>query len=289
MSTPPAALSLVEYVRDWHPASVEMIDSLPCASACHLASTLNISESFSDGDELPLLWECVYFQEWPSTKSLGADGHPQHGRFLPPIPNRRRMFAGGRTEVHSPLKVGEHTTRTSMMTSATVKQGRAGDLLFVTVRHQYTQRGALCLTEEHDLVYRSDDETSQPFVRRGEPAAESDGLWSATVITHPTLLFRFSALTANSHRIHYDEHYTTQTEGFPGLVVHGPLLALYMAELLRSQCPDRRVRSFDFRLRAPVFVGEPIEVRGKQHGAGPRLDVVSRNGMVHATATARVS
>jgi 3-methylfumaryl-CoA hydratase len=188
--------------------------------------------------------------------------------------------------ISSPLVLGEPAVRRSEIAGTTVKHGRTGELLFVTVRSTYRQGENLRLVEEQDLVYRSDDGTATAFTRATEPLAAQSTPWSAEPTTNPALLFRFSALTANAHRIHYDEAYTTGTEGFPALVVHGPLLAIYMAELLRAQDPQHRVARFDFRLRRPVFLGDRVRVQGEPADDAVILSVVSGSGVTHATATA---
>jgi 3-methylfumaryl-CoA hydratase len=188
--------------------------------------------------------------------------------------------------ISSPLVLGEPAVRRSEIAGTTVKQGSTGELLFVTVRSSYRQGENLRLVEEQDLVYRSDDGSSTAFTKVTEPLAAQSTPWSAEPTTNPALLFRFSALTANAHRIHYDEAYTTGTEGFPALVVHGPLLAIYMAELLRAQDPQHRVARFDFRLRRPVFLGDRVRVQGEPADDAVILSVVSGSGVTHATATA---
>ncbi|WP_026256308.1 MaoC/PaaZ C-terminal domain-containing protein [Mycobacterium sp. 155] len=305
----------LRYIADWSPEPVESSDPLAPKQATDLAATLDLDDRFAVGSALPPLWQWIYFPEWPRTVELGADGHPHDGHFLPPIPNRRRMFAGGRISISSPLLLGESAVRRSEVTGTAVKHGSTGELLFVTVRSSYRQGPAVRLVEEQDLVYRSDAGTATSFTRTTEPLAAQSTPWAAEPVPNPALLFRFSALTANAHRIHYDEPYTTGTEGFPALVVHGPLLAIYMAELLRAHGPRRSVARFDFRLRRPVFLGDRIRVQGEpgareerdepgareerkepcareeRNGQGDgdttvRLSVVSGAGAVHATATA---
>jgi 3-methylfumaryl-CoA hydratase len=278
--------TLARHIADWSPQPVESSDPLSPQRATDLAATLDLDDQFAAGADLPPLWQWIYFAEWPKTAELGPDGHPRNGHFLPPIPNRRRMFAGGRTTLTSPLVLGEPAVRRSEITGTTVKHGSAGELLFVTVRSTYRQGEAVRLVEEQDLVYRSDDGTSTAFTRVTEPLAAQSTPWAAEPAPSPALLFRFSALTANAHRIHYDEAYTTGTEGFPALVVHGPLLAIYMAELLRAHHPQRRVGRFDFRLRRPVFLGDRIRVQGEPADPVVNLSVVSVSGAAHATATA---
>ena len=275
------------YVADWRPAPVNSSDVISARRAAELAATLDLDEAFADGDTLPPLWQWAYFLDWPPTGELGPDGHPLHGHFLPPIPYRRRMFAGGRMTVTAPLVVGEPAARRSALAAARVKTGRTGELLFVTVRHDYRQGDQLRLVEEQDLVYRSDSGTSTPYARVTEPLEPPSAPWVVQPRPGPALLFRFSALTGNAHRIHYDQAYTTGVEGYPGVVVHGPLLAVYMAELARAQAAGRRLRDFEFRLSRPVFVGDEFRVQGRPTTDGTELAVVSGGGAVHASATAR--
>jgi 3-methylfumaryl-CoA hydratase len=275
---------LAKYLDDWRPAPLSSEDVMAPEPAQRLAATLDLDENICSGTPLSPLWHWVYFTEWPATEQLGPDGHPAAGHFLPPIPHRRRMMAGGRMTVTSPLVIGRPAERQAEVTASSVKSGRTGDLLFVTVRQQFRQGGALCIVEEQDIVYRSDTGSSTSFTRAVGELPAPTAPWSARPRTHPTLLFRFSALTANAHRIHYDDHYTVGVEGFPALVVHGPLLAMYMADLARMH--GHRLRSFEFRLRRPAFVGDAIEVQGTPDGDTLRMAVVSPDGSHHATATA---
>ena len=289
MTASTSADGLARYVQGWNPEPVLTVDAVDPATAQQLAATLDLPEVFESGSALPPLWQWVYFTDWPPTADLGADGHPLAGHFLPPIPNRRRMFAGGRLTVTSPLTLGAPAERHAGITAIKVKSGRSGELMFVTVRYDYRQNGETALVEEQDIVYRSDSGASTAFTRGTEPLPDTDVAWSARPTTTPPLLFRFSALTANAHRIHYDEAYTTGTEGYPGLVVHGPLLAVYMAELVRARAADRPVREFEFRLEKPVFVDEAIEVQGTPDRDTVQLAVVSGGGTVHASASARLA
>jgi 3-methylfumaryl-CoA hydratase len=283
---PETSDTLARHIADWSPEPVESSDPLIPQRAMDLAATLDLDDQFTAGSALPPLWQWIYFTEWPSTAELGPDGHPRDGHFLPPIPNRRRMFAGGRMTISSPLVLGEPAERRSEIIGTAVKHGRTGELLFVTVRNSYRRGDTVHLVEEQDLVYRSDDGTSSAFTRATEPLAAQSTSWATEPVLNPALLFRFSALTANAHRIHYDEAYTTGTEGFPALVVHGPLLAIYMAELLRAHNPQRSVGRFEFRLRRPVFLGDRIRVQGESGDDAVNLSVVSGSGAAHATATA---
>ncbi|GAA2547661.1 FAS1-like dehydratase domain-containing protein [Mycolicibacterium diernhoferi] len=278
---------LDQYVQDWHPDPVSDTELLSARPAAALAATLDLDCELDVGDALPAMWHSVYFAEWSPTSALGADGHPGEGRFMPPIPNRRRMFAGGRLVVHEPLVLGREATRRAEVVSTAVKNGKTGQLLFVTVRYEYSQDGQPRLTEEHDLVYRSDTGSSTPFTRVDEALSARSAPWAVEPTTHPALLFRFSALTSNAHRIHYDTEYAREVEGFPALVVHGPLLVLYMAELARINCP-RPLQRFRYRLMKPVFLGDAIRVQGDPavDGDSVELSVVSGAGTIHASAQA---
>lgn len=278
---------LQRYVNDWRPQSSSSTEILTTQRAAELAATMDLDFSPQPGGSLPAMWHWVYFTEWPATSELGTDGHPRDGHFLPPIPHRRRMFAGGRMKILEPLTLGQPATRDAAVVSAKVKRGRNGELLFVTVRYEFSQDGRPRMTEEQDLVYRSDAGSSTPFERVTEPLPPPSTPWSAEPTTHPVLLFRFSALTANGHRIHYDEQYTTQVEGFPALVVHGPLLAMYMSELARTKS-ERPLHTFEFRLMRPVFVGDQIRAQGtpSADGTSAELSLISGTSTVHASARA---
>lgn len=282
-----ADTGLEQYVAEWNPDPLSSTELLTARPAIDLAATLDRDSAPGDGDPLPTLWHWVYFTEWPPTSALGADGHPRDGHFLPPIPHRRRMFAGGRLDVHAPLVLGLEATRRVELVSTAVKHGRTGELLFVTVRYTFSQEGRPRITEEQDLVYRSDRGSTIAIERVTEPLADRHTPWAVEPTTHPALLFRFSAMTSNSHRIHYDAEYTSKVEGFPALVVHGPLLALYMAELARTRS-DRPVQRLRYRLTKPVFVGDAIRVQGTPtvDGSTAELSVISGSGTVHASAQA---
>jgi 3-methylfumaryl-CoA hydratase len=266
---------------------VDRRDSLSPEPACNLAAALDSGDTFTEGTVLPLLWQWLYFLDWPNAGDLGADGHPRNGHFLPPIPHRRRMFAGSRIEQHRPLRLGSPATKHTSLARIQPKTGRTGDLLFVTERSEYRQDGDTALVEEQNLVYRSDIGSTTSFTRSSEPLPPPTAPWTTELHPDTALLFRFSALTANAHRIHYDHPYTTGTEGYPGLVVHGPLLAAYMAELCRRRSDDKTLRSFEFRLRQPVILEDRFRVEGTPtpNSAGVELAITSGGGRVHATAT----
>jgi 3-methylfumaryl-CoA hydratase len=259
MDEPAAGGELSRRLESWAPGPVTADDAMPAAPAVALGAVLDVAgPPLAPGDVLPPLWHWLYFLSWPPQRELGDDGHPREGHFLPPLPRRRRMIAGGRLEVNSPLRLGRPARRVSRLKQVAVKHGRTGELVFVTVRSEFSQDSRLCLVEELDVVYRS----GEPAIGFPRPTAADpppvDSVWQLTARPDPALLFRFSALTANAHRIHYDAPYCRDVEGYPGLVVHGPLLAILMLELPRRHAPTRRPSAISYRLRNPVFAGEAL-------------------------------
>ncbi|WAP54685.1 hypothetical protein [Streptomyces sp. S465] len=283
----PGTAPLSSYVETWHPEPVTAHDPMDPGPTAAVSALLDLPEpAAKDGDPLPPLWQWFHFLHWPAQHDLGPDGHLRAARFLPPLPDRQRMFAGGRCEIVEPLRLGEPAERTSSLAAVTPKRGRSGELLFVTERQQFRQSGRVCMVEEQDIVYRSGrsgggrhpatiDDTSTP---------DPESPWHLRLQPGPTLLFRLSALTANAHRIHYDAPYCRDTEGYPGLVVHGPLLALLMLDVVRRNAPERRVRSLSFRLRRPVFAGEHILAEGAPSDTTVHLRTATHRDAQHATA-----
>ncbi|WP_307870313.1 hypothetical protein [Saccharopolyspora endophytica] len=267
---------LEEFLRDWRPEAVVEHDSMGPEQSRALANVLEVPAPV---DELPPLWHWVHFLSWPPHSELGPDGHPLNGDFLPPVPDRRRMFAGGRLTIVEPLRLGTPAERTTELGGVTVKQGRSGEMAFVTERREFRQDGRVRMTEEADYVYRSGEtDTKSPDRLRPTDFPPSDAPWQRRFVGEPTRLFRFSALTANTHRIHYDEPYCREVEAYPGLVVHGPLLVLLMTELAREH---GSLTSVSYRLRRPVFSGDPVLVCGDEDGAmSVRSDQVSAEASV---------
>jgi 3-methylfumaryl-CoA hydratase len=264
---------------------------------------------------LPPMWHWFGFLEHPSQRELGADGHPADGGFLPPIPRRRRMFAGGRARLLAPLPVDREIDCRASVASVRVTTGRGGEVAFVTVRHEFRVGGELAVSEEQDIAYRSGSpgQTRRAGRRSDDQRAEGpsddqraegpsddqraegpsddqraerpsdDQRAERPSDDHPvaehelsldpdaTLLFRFSALTYNTHRIHYDHPYATGVESYPGLVVHGPLLALLGLELPRRYRPDHQVTELDYRLRRPAFAGTPLRAWSGPVGPDGRI------------------
>jgi 3-methylfumaryl-CoA hydratase len=242
-----------------------------------LAATLDRPDRFDAGAALPPLWHWTYFWTAAPQAELGPDGHPQRGGFLPPVPLPRRMWAGGRLTFSRPLQVEGEATRNSQVASVATKHGATGALVFVTVRHELAQEGRVCVTEEHDIVYR---DLPQPGAAAPSPKMappDTDAAWSRTINPDPVLLFRYSALTFNGHRIHYDRSYVTEVEGYPGLIVHGPLIATLLADLVQRNLPQARMTSFSFRAVGPLFDIEPFTVCGSPDADGRTVRLWAKN------------
>lgn len=221
------------------------------------------------GDVMPNLFHWIHFWDVQPPTCLGTDGHPAKGDFLPPVPLARRMWAGGRIIFHRPMRLGSRVERISTVTSITEKVGRTGTLFFVTLRHELVNDDGLALTEEQDLVYR--DAASQPV---GAPAPASGPPpvvpWLDTINPDRILLFRYSALTMNGHRIHYDRDYARNVEGYPDLVVHGPLQATMMLRLAQRHL-DQPITGFDFRGQSPAFSDIPLHICGRDTSSGAEI------------------
>jgi 3-methylfumaryl-CoA hydratase len=216
---------------------------------------------------VPPLWWLPEPAPWAPLSDLSPDGHPTTGVGYPPMPDRRRLFAGGRLEVVAPLPVGAEITRVTRVLRAKPAQTRSGPMLFATLEHRYLDAGGgLVATAEDDIAYRSGSLSSAEAMPEHAPEPVA-GPW-LSIVPNEVRLFRFSTLTGNAHRIHYDRPYAEQVERLPGLLVHGPLLALLLLELPRRAAPSRTVRAFEFRLRRPVTAGTEVvsEVVGQDAG-----------------------
>jgi 3-methylfumaryl-CoA hydratase len=284
-------MTLADAVAGWWPEPVTTVDVIHPWPVAALSALLDLpTAAAGEGEALPPLWHWLYFLEHPRMSELGDDGHPADGRFLPPIPDRRRMFAGGRLRVRSPIRVGDRVERRTELVATTPKSGRSGEMLFVTARSEFRRDGELLVTEEQDIVYRSQpDGAPRPANRSAaSPPPDSGNRWRIELPTDPPLLFRYSALTYNTHRIHYDEPYATGVEGYPGLVVHGPLLAMLVMEIPRREVPDAAVTALEFRLVRPAFAGVPVVATGDPSGAGIALRAGSIGAGDSVTATAEL-
>ncbi|WP_418317223.1 FAS1-like dehydratase domain-containing protein [Piscinibacter sakaiensis] len=241
-----------------------------------------------DGTPLHPLWHWLYFLPLHQQSEIGTDGHARRGGFLPPVPLPRRMWAGSQLEFRSPIRVGDVVERRSTIANVTSKDGRSGKLVFVKVRHELRCNGAddLALVEFHDIVYR---DAKQPTDVEPPPQqAAQDAAWRRTIVPDEVLLFRYSALTFNGHRIHYDRKYVTEVEGYPGLIVHGPLIATLLLDLLRRNAPEAEVASFSFKAVRPTFDLHPFQVNGQpsDDGNSVRLWAQDHDGWLTMDAVA---
>ncbi len=278
-------------LEDWIGRTETMSDVVTAAPCAALAATLDHpGERPAVGAPLPPLWHWLYFLPMHRQSELGTDGHPQRGGFLPPVSLPRRMWAGSQLDFHEPLRVGDPVTRISTIESVTQKSGRSGPLVFVRVRHEIRRHddADAAITEFHDIVYR--DAPKPGEVASPPKAAPADAVWERRCVPDEVLLFRYSALTFNGHRIHYDRRYVTEVEGYPGLVVHGPLIATLLLDLLHERRPDVDVARFEFRALRPTFDGGPFFVCGKPEADGNtyRLWARDREGWLTMDAVARV-
>jgi 3-methylfumaryl-CoA hydratase len=256
-----------ENFSEWVGRTETVSDFVDLSTAQSAAATLESSgKTLDDGSALPPLWHWFYFLGKTPQAQLGEDGHPRrvgHG-FMPPIPYPRRMFAGARVRWHRPLIIGRPAHREATIKSIAIKSGKSGELAFVTVEYQLHQDKAICVQEEQDIVYKQPGPHLPAPVVSEFPAA-AEGTWTRVIAPDSRLLFRFSALTFNAHRIHYDRPYAMSDEGYPGLVVHGPLTAMLLMGMVEEHT-DRPIRSFAFRGQAPLFDLAPFQLLGTPSG-----------------------
>ena len=268
----PATLT---HLQSWIGKTETLGDDISAAPVRALSATLDREDGLpvAGSTVLPPLWHWLYFLPKQRQSEIGPDGHPRRGGFLPPVPLPRRMWAGGRLRwlPENPLLVGDVVQRISRIESVTHKAGRTGDLLFVLVKHEVHNSKGLALTEEHDIVYRA---AAQP----GDPvpppvAAEQGAAWQREIVPDDVLLFRYSALTFNGHRIHYDRRYVTEVEGYPGLIVHGPLIATLLVDLLRRHASGAFVNGFRFKAVRPTFDLHPFRLNGQPSADGKTIQL----------------
>jgi 3-methylfumaryl-CoA hydratase len=291
-------------IADWIGKTESHVDSVTAAPLAALSATLDRDDPPPRiGDAVPLLWHWLYFLPVHRQSELGEDGHARLGGFLPPVPRSRRMYAGGRVDVHGALRVGDTIERVSTIAGVTEKEGRKGRLVFVKVQHRISNGAGLALVEDHDIVYvESEADRSRPAEAGGgsatrtsarshagdrggtaeshrsgqsAPAAQaaSSGSWIREIRPDDVLLFRYSALTFNGYRPHYDRRFATEVQHYPGLVVHAPLIATLLADLIRRNLPSAVVSTFTFRASRPLFDGTPFLVCGRPEADGRRVEL----------------
>ncbi len=282
---------LAESLRDWRPPTATTSRRVDPWAAAAFADLLDAAPpALDEGAPLPPLWHWFTLLDHPAQADIGEDGHPTHGPFLPPVPGRRRMFAGGRFTQRAAIPLGAVLDCRSAVTDVRLKSGRTGEMAFVTTRHELSVAGEPVAVEEQDIVYRAEPpgtpRRTMPRPAGGEPAPT--GAWRRTLPTDPVLLARFSGLTYNGHRIHFDTPYARDVEGYPDLVIHGPLLALLALELPRVHAPGATVAEFAYRLVRPAFLPTRIVAAGDLDGDTATATVSAEGAAPSLTATVRL-
>lgn len=277
-------------LSEWTGSSETIDDVITGAPYAALSATLDRDPARpKPGTELPPLWHWLYFLPMHRRSEIGPDGHARRGGFMPPVALPRRMWAGSQFRFHSPLCVGDSVRRVSTIENVSEKSGRTGPLVFVKVRHEIHANGAVtpALVEHHDIVYR---EAAKPGDPVPAPVAAPSSVWEKKWVPDDVLLFRYSALTFNGHRIHYDRRYVTSIEGYPGLIVHGPLIATLLIDLLQEQMPNARLATFEFRAMRAMFDLNHFFVCGAPQADGKsiRLWAKDHEGWLAMDATATV-
>jgi 3-methylfumaryl-CoA hydratase len=275
----------IHELQRWVGRQAQATQSLDPFPACALSAALDKDQDLRAGDALPLPWHWLYFLETPAASRTGVDGHPTRGDFLPPVALPRRMWAAGNMKIKRPLLLGRSARKKSVIKSIQLKGGRVGALVFVNLEHTLEQDDTICLVEEQTIVYRGMPTAADAPL----PAAEAsplEGDWERTIRVDPVLLFRFSALTYNGHRIHYDRDYAVGHESYPALVVQGPLLATLLLDLVRREASDATVSEFTFRAVSPTFDTDVVRLCGHRDDKTVRLWTANAQGRVGMTANA---
>jgi len=273
-------------LTDWIGRSETLRDTITAAPVRGLNATLD-HPALAVESGLPLfpLWHWLYFLPQHRESEIGPDGHAKRGGFLPPVPLPRRMWAGSQFEFRAPVRVDDAVERTSTIADVTAKEGRTGKLVFVKVRHELRCNGATepAIVEFHDIVYR---DAKKPGDVDPPPTPAAQGEWQREIVPDDVLLFRYSALTFNGHRIHYDRKYVTEVEGYPGLIVHGPLIATMLMDLVRRHAPDADVATFRFKAVRPTFDLHPFKLNGRREGKEIKLWAQDHEGWLTMDAEA---
>jgi 3-methylfumaryl-CoA hydratase len=274
----------IEHLRRWVGRVQVVEDQLCDFPARALGAVLEHDRSFSAGDALPPAWHWLYFLETPRGSMTGPDGHPKMGGFLPPITLPRRMWAAGSLQMIQPLRLGHLAIKRSSIRSVDYKTGKSGELVFVVIDHELCQAGRVCIQEEQTLVYRTMP-TKRMAPAAGEQAAVAAD-WSSTFEPDSVALFRFSALTFNAHRIHYDRDYATREEFYPGLVIHAPLLVTLLLNLMSREVPAMPLERLRFRAVRPTFDLSPVRLHGQRFDRQVNLWTSDAESYVGISATA---
>jgi 3-methylfumaryl-CoA hydratase len=273
----------LEALKQWIGRKESGVDYVTPPHVERLAATLDMDSFAREGEAMPRGWHATLFPRVVRQSQIGPDGHPQRGDFLPPVPLPRRMFAGRRVTFHADLQVGDRVTRESQIANVTIKDGRTGKMVFVTVRHTIASPRGVAIVEEQDIVYRGEPDPNAPKPAP-QPAART-ATWMRPFTPDPVVLFRYSAVTFNGHRIHYDHPYVTGVEGYPGLVMNGGLTTLLTCELARTRS-SRPVKTMASRNVRPIFVNTTFTVCGEPaaDGASAKMWVADHEGATSLSA-----
>jgi 3-methylfumaryl-CoA hydratase len=268
----------IDHLKSWIGRTEEAADVATASPLAGLAALLDHESPPWLPNELPPLAHWLYFLPRARQSEIGPDGHPKRGGFLPPVPLPRRMWAGSRIEFLAPIPLGSAMTRRSTVKSVVAKSGAGGEMVFVTVRHEIAVEQAPALIEEQDIVYRGAPEFGRATSAASSNKVPSTAEWTRTITPDPVQLFRYSALTLNGHRIHYDRDYARKAEGYSGLVVHGPYTATLLVDHFLRRQPHARIAKIAFRAWRPLFEGEPFQLCGKIVPTGAELWTGSASG-----------
>jgi 3-methylfumaryl-CoA hydratase len=277
----------LELLKEWIGRRESSVDYVTIPLVHRTGATLDRDDPLpKNGDLLPYGWHLLLFPRVVPHSQLGGDGHPERGDFLPPVPLPRRMFAGRRIAFHDRLRVGDEVTRDASIKDVVIKEGRSGQMVFVTMMVDLSTSRGLALSEEHDVVYRGEPQPGTPPVP--PQPAPGTAVWSKTVTPDTVMLFRISALIFNGHRIHTDQPYVTKVEGYPDLVVPGSLHTILMFELARAHAPQAVFKSIAWRNVRPLFVNHALTLCGEPAAGGKsaKLWVVDDKGALSLSATA---
>jgi 3-methylfumaryl-CoA hydratase len=292
MSTPTSTLISLDDLKAHVGRRETATDTVTAAPANLLRLTFGRDEpELGPGDPLPPGWQCLYFLPRFTLDALRPDGSPRDTGVIPPMPLPRRMFAGERFRFHRPLRIGETIRRETELADISVKTGGTGTLVFATVAQRIFVGDALAIEEERRTVFREEVKAGERNQAPRRETAPDDTPWCRRIVPDPVLLFRFSALTFNSHRIHYDRPWAVEREGYPALVVHGPLTSTLLSDFARDHTRGRRFLSYETQARAPLFDTDAFELRGRPaaDGRGCDLWAVTPEGTVAMSARAELA
>ena len=281
----------LEHLKDWIGRSETIEDRATARPVQLYAALRDRDDKPVEGDPIGPMGHWFFFKPIAPASKIGPDGHPQRGDFMPPVPLPRRMFGGARTTYHRDLRIGEKMSKTATITDVAIKQGRTGTLVFCTVKNDFHGEAGLAIEEEHDIVYRGNPppEAKDGGGNSGRTnPAPTDHKWIREITPDPVMLFRYSACTINGHRIHYDRKYVTEVEGYPGLIVHGPLTAGLLLDVALDNNPGHKLTGFRFQARAPLFDVAPFKVAGKPGADDKTVELwsVTPEGNIGTLATA---